>query len=130
MNLQDQLRSARDAGDSQVTELRHMMEGMKAHHEFERKSLREALQQVSVTKLAFHSSVASFILDLFFLFVQLCMYVCTHACTHCACTHIHIHSHICMHMHSQMCIYTHMLQHTHTHTHTHSQMCMLTLTRT
>ena len=56
MNLQDQLRSARDAGDNQVTELRHMMEGMKAHHEFEKKSLREALQQVSI-KLAFHMFV-------------------------------------------------------------------------
>ena len=45
-NLQDQLRSARESGDTQARELRHMMEGMKAHHEFEKKSLGEALQQV------------------------------------------------------------------------------------
>ena len=118
MNLQDQLRSARDAGDSQVTELRHMMEGMKAHHEFERKSLREALQQVSVTKLVFHSSVSSFILNLFFL----CSFV--HVCLH-----AHMHT-LCMHPRTLTHLHTHAFTHIYTHTHTHSQMCMLTLTRT
>ncbi|KAK7115731.1 trichohyalin-like [Littorina saxatilis] len=46
VHLQDQLRSARESGEGQTMELRHMMEGMKAHHEFEKKSLREALQQL------------------------------------------------------------------------------------
>ncbi|XP_076465151.1 uncharacterized protein LOC143296965 [Babylonia areolata] len=46
VTLQDELRSVRDAGDGQAMELRHMMEGMKAHHEFERKALRESLQQL------------------------------------------------------------------------------------
>ena len=41
------MRSSRESSEAQVMELRHMMDGMKAHHEFEKKSLREALQQAS-----------------------------------------------------------------------------------
>ena len=129
MNLQDQLRSARDAGDSQVTELRHMMEGMKAHHEFERKSLREALQQVSVTKLAFHSSVSSFILDLCFsLFCCARMSARTHADVVHAHTYTHTHTFAHTHIHAHACTHTHMHGHTHTHTCTHT--CINTDTHT
>ena len=46
LDLRDQLRSSGESGEAQVTEMRHTIEGMRSHHEYEKKALREALTKV------------------------------------------------------------------------------------
>ncbi|GFO50406.1 interaptin-like isoform x1 [Plakobranchus ocellatus] len=46
LDLKDQLRSSGESGEAQVTEMRHTIDGMRSHHEYEKKALREALTKV------------------------------------------------------------------------------------
>ncbi|XP_005105360.1 golgin subfamily A member 4 isoform X2 [Aplysia californica] len=46
LDLKDQLRSSGESTESQVTEMRHTIDGMRSHHEFEKKTLRDALNKV------------------------------------------------------------------------------------
>ncbi|GFS23762.1 interaptin-like isoform X1 [Elysia marginata] len=46
LDLRDQLRSSGESGEAQVTEMRHTIDGMRSHHEYEKKALREALTKV------------------------------------------------------------------------------------
>ena len=48
LDLKDQLRSSGESTESQVTEMRHTIEGMRSHHEYEKKTLRDALNKVSL----------------------------------------------------------------------------------
>ncbi|CAL1534105.1 unnamed protein product [Lymnaea stagnalis] len=46
LDLQDQLRSTAESSDRQATEMRHTIEGMRSHHEYERKNWRESSTKV------------------------------------------------------------------------------------
>ena len=47
LDFKDQLRSCGESSETQVTEMRHTIDGMRSHHEYEKKTLRDALYKVT-----------------------------------------------------------------------------------